>query len=132
MTQVFFEGVLESDNRKIRLYLRYPIEPGPKHKMVLWNFGKSPKLLDVMGNVKQQDAEWDVSIPGEFFRDGFVALAYDGARIGSWWPARPDWSAISSSDGALQAAAPTEVDTRSHSVTGMVGQHPIIRTTVSG
>ena len=100
-----FEWVLGGDNRKIRFYLRYPIEPSPRHKVILWNFGKPLKALNVMGNVKQRDSEWDVSVPGDSFKNGFVALAYDGARIGSWWPHRPDWSGISSGDVALQTAA---------------------------
>lgn len=98
------EGVLAGNNTKIRLSLRHPLEPGSEHKIVLWNAGKPPDLLDVIGNVEYRGSEWDVSLPGASFGDGFIALAYGGARIGSWWPVSPDWSGISGDDATETAA----------------------------
>jgi len=100
-----FERAPTNDGVKIRLYLRYPIEPGSGHKIALWNIGKPLVMLDATGNVEHQGGVWDVSIPGDPFEDGFVALAYDGARIGSWWPASPSWSDVSGSSGAMETAA---------------------------
>ena len=99
-----FERVLASDNTKIRLFLRHLLEPGSGHQIVLWNIGNPPVVLDAIGNVEHQGGEWDVSIPGVSFEDRFVALAYGGARIGSWWPVSPDWSTISG-DSAMETAA---------------------------
>ena len=99
-----FERAPTSVNAKIRLYLRHPLEPGSGHKIVLWKIGEPPVILDAMENVAHQGSEWDVSIPGGGFEDGFAALAYDGARIGSWWPVSPSWSDVSGS-GAKETAA---------------------------
>lgn len=99
------ERVLAGDNAKIRLYLRHPVEPGPGHKIVLWDIGNPPVVLDVIENVEHRGDEWDVSVLDSSFNDGFIALAYDGARIGSWWPCRLDWSGIGGSDAAMETAA---------------------------
>ena len=99
-----FERVLAGDNGKTRLYLRHPLEPGSGHQIVFWYPGRLPDVLNAIGTIEHQGGEWDVSVPDASFEDGFVALAYDGARIGSWWPARPDWSGISGG-GAMETAA---------------------------
>ncbi len=99
-----FEWVLAGDNRKIRLYLRHPLDLGSGHKIILWNPGKPPDVLDAIGNVEHQGSEWDVSVPSVSFEYGFIALAYNGARIGSWWPTKPDWSGIRGSS-AMETAA---------------------------
>ena len=99
------EGILVTNNAKVRLYLRHPIDPSLGHKILLWSIGKSPVILDAVENVEYQGDEWDVSIPDPALGDGFIALAYDGARIGSWWPSRPDWSGISSNATAIETAA---------------------------
>ena len=100
-----FDRVLFGDNSKIRLYLHHPIEPGPGHKIVLWNIGKPPVVMDAIGNVEYQGDEWDVPVPDHAFDDGFIALAYEGARIGSWWPRRPNLSGISDSAVAIETAS---------------------------
>ena len=99
-----FEWVLAGDNRRIRLYLRHPLEPGAGHKIVFWGAGRSPDILDAIGNVEHRGGEWDVSVSGAPFEDGFVALAYDGARIGSWWPDEADWSGVNSGS-AMETSA---------------------------
>ena len=41
---------------------------------------------------------------GGSFGDGFAALAFQGARIGSWWPANPPLSDVNSSNAKETAA----------------------------
>ena len=100
-----FEGVLAGENANIRLFLRHPLEPGSKHKIVLWNIGAPPVILDAIGNVEHRGDEWDMSCPGTSFDDGFLALAYDGARVGSLWPGRPEWPSSMGSGDAAEISA---------------------------
>ena len=44
-------------------------------------------------------------MPDHAFDDGFIALAYEGARIGSWWPRRPNLSGISDSAVVIETAS---------------------------
>ena len=99
-----FERTPDGDTAKLRLYLRHPLEPGQGHAIVLWKIGEPPVMLEALGNVEHQGCEWNVPIPGGFLEDGFVALAYEGARIGSWWPTNPSWSETSSSNAKETAA----------------------------
>lgn len=99
-----FKRAPASDNAKIRLYLRHSLEPGPGHTIVLWKIGEPPVMLNALENVEHQGCEWDISIPGVSLEDAFAALAYEGARIGSWWPTNPSWS-DASSDSAKETAA---------------------------
>ena len=99
------DGILVADNATVRIYLRHAIEPGPGHKIVFWNIGQSPVILDAIGNVQNQGDAWDVPVPDPAFCEGFIALAYKGARIGAWWPRRLDLSVISDSAVATETAA---------------------------
>ena len=99
------DGVLAGDNANIRLFLRHSLEPGSQHKIVLWNIGAPLIILDAIGNVQHQGDEWDMSCPGPSFDDGFLALAYDGARIGSLWPGRLDWPSSIESGDATEISA---------------------------
>ncbi len=99
-----FERAPDDDNAKLRLYLRHPLEPGPGHTIVLWKIGEPPVMLNALENVEHQGCEWDTSIPNGSLEDGFAALAYEGARIGSWSPTNPSWSNASSSSAKETAA----------------------------
>ena len=99
-----FERAPDNDSTKIRFYLRLPLEPGRGHMIVLWKIGEPPVMLDALGNVEHRGCEWDIPIHGGSFGDGFVALAYQGARIGSWWPANPPLSDVNSSNAKETAA----------------------------
>ena len=100
-----FESVLIGDNAKIRLYFGHPIEPGSRHKIVLWDIGKPLVVLETVEHIKQQDSEWTFTIPDLSFSEGFIALAYNGVKVGSWWPAKPDWSSVSGGDATMETAA---------------------------
>ena len=100
--EVYDSGIFErapaGDNAKIRFYLRHPLEPGRGHAIVLWKIGEPPVMLNALEIVEHQGCEWDIPIPGVSLEDRFAALAYEGARIGSWWPTNPSWSDASSSN----------------------------------
>ena len=100
------DRVLMGSNSTIRLYLRHPVEPGPGHQIVVWNCGEPVRVIDAMGNVDANGDEWNVTLP-EFDSEGaFVAIAYRGARIGSFWPSEPPiWSTVTDGDAALETAA---------------------------
>lgn len=100
-----FEWVLIGDNAKIRLYFSHPIEPSYGHTIVLWNIGKPLVVLEAVEHIELQGCEWNISVPDLSFGDGFVALAYDGVKIGSWWPTMPDWSSVSGVDVTMETAA---------------------------
>ena len=106
--EVYDPGIFErgpaGDNAKIRLYLRHPLEPGQGHAIVFWKIGEPPVMLDVLGNVEYQGCEWVIPIPAGYLEDRFVALAYLGARIGSWWPANPPLSDANGSNVKETAA----------------------------
>ncbi len=84
-----FERAPDGDNAKLRLYLRHPLEPGRGYTIVLWKIGEPPVMLNALENVEHQGCEWDIPIPDGSLEDGFTALAYEGARIGSWSPTNP-------------------------------------------
>ena len=100
-----FKWVSIGDNNKVRLYLRYPVEPGHGHTIVLWDIDKPLVILEAVKHVELQGCEWNVSVPDLSFSEGFVALAYDGVKVGSWWPSIPDWSSINGSDATMETAA---------------------------
>lgn len=89
-----FERVSATDNGSLMLYLHQPLEPGPRHQIVFWKFGSSPQILPAKSTIKDINNEynvWEVSCYDLSQVDEiFVALAYDGARIGAWWPLRPN------------------------------------------
>lgn len=77
----------------IRLCLNQPLEPGELHDLVFWTPGIPPIVSSARQSVTQSDHEsdiWDVTCPSSFVdKEGFVAISYDGARIGACWPAAP-------------------------------------------
>lgn len=106
--EVYDPGIFERGpagyNAKIRLYLRHPLEPGQGHAIVFWKIGEPPVMLDALGNIEHQGREWDIPSPAGSLEDKFVALAYQGARIGSWWPANPPLSDANGSNVKETAA----------------------------
>ena len=100
------DRVLMGSNSRIRLYLSYPVEPGPGHQIVVWNYGEPVRVIDAMGNVKASGDEWNVTLPEFHSEVEFVAIAYHGTRIGSSWPSEPpQCSMVIDGDTALETAA---------------------------
>lgn len=99
-----FERAPDGDNANLRLYLRHPLEPGRGHTIILWKIGEPPVMLNALEKVRHQGCEWDISIPDSSLEEMFVALAYEGARIGSWSPTNPSWSDASGANAKETAA----------------------------
>ena len=109
--EIYDRGVVETAmiaGGTLRLYLSQPLEPGELHKMVFWIPGKSPTILTAEESVNLPDGaldSWDVRCPDWFIaEDGFVAISYDGARIGAWWTANP-YLRMAEQESAWETAA---------------------------
>ena len=102
------ETALASQYGTLRIYLNQPLEPGELHSMVFWTPGRPPALLPAQEYVAHpEDALdiWDVRCPEGFTdEEGFAAISYDGARIGSWWSAIP-YLSMGEQANALETAA---------------------------
>ena len=94
--EIYDQGVIDASitdmTGKSRLYLTHPIEPGPKHGVVLWTPNQPPIIAETAESVDPSDGftTWDMNIPSQTHEDDvFIAIVYDGARIGAKWPAYP-------------------------------------------
>ena len=82
----------DAGDGKVNLYLRQPLEPGTGHQMIFWRPGARPDVLsaqETVDYVSDVRDEWEVSHSHQFLDDVFVAVAYEGAKIGAWWPQWP-------------------------------------------
>ncbi len=136
--EIYDQGVLDAfisdGSGKSRLYLTHPIEPGPKHSVVLWTPNQPPIIAETAESVDLSDGftTWDVSLPSHIYgEDVFIAIAYDGARIGAKWPAYPHGLSYIDKSSAPQTAAmlrwmraPIVSDNWIHSIRQFAYAHP--------
>ena len=136
--EVYDQGVVETaivgQSGILRIYLNQPLEPGELHKMVFWNPGKTPTLLPAQEYVAHPDDApdiWDVRHPDSFIaEDGFIAISYDGARIGAYWMSSPYLGMVKQPDALETAAmlrwmrAPILSQSWSDEVRGLAYLHP--------
>ena len=111
--EVYDPGVIETslfdDRGFIRLWLSQPLEPGDLHNVAFWTPGAPPVISPAQETVSHPDGAlhiWDVPCP-DWFSDyeGFVAISYDGVRLGGRWRAVPYLAMIDDDALALETAA---------------------------
>lgn len=74
-----------------RILLDHDIEPGTRHSVVLWEFGKQPQIYpakDVVTHPDSSLSQWNVDCD-DMAAPALVALAYNGELIGSSWVRSP-------------------------------------------
>ena len=111
--EVYDQGVVETaiagQSGILRIYLNQPLEPGELHKMVFWNPGNPSDFLPAQELVSHPDDAldvWDVRCPDSFVSEnGFIAISYDGARIGAYWMSSPYLGMVIKQPDASETAA---------------------------
>ncbi len=90
--EVYNPGVVEicklNSEGRVRLHLSQPIEAGENHSVTLWTPGNTHTTLTAAA-VTHPDCDfsiWDISVDQFSEAQTFVAIAYEGARIGAWFP----------------------------------------------
>ena len=136
--EVYDQGVVETaiagQSGILRIYLNQPLEPGELHKMVFWNPGNPSDFLSAEELVSHPDDAldiWDVRCPDSFVSEnGFIAISYDGARIGAYWMSSPYLGMVMQPDALETAAmlrwmrAPILSQSWSDEVRGLAYLHP--------
>lgn len=91
----------------LRLRFRRPIEPGPDYQVLVWPLLGWPVLLEVASVRQPTPDTWNLDIREVRGGEPFVAVAYQGARLGAWWPAdfAKHWTEAPTSMLAPQQAA---------------------------
>lgn len=90
------------------LSLSQPIEPGAAHSVIIWTPGDSPEILNARESVAPLDGQriWRISAPTRTYNEtSFIAIAYNGARIGAKYPDYPHLPLIASDAEASEIAA---------------------------
>ena len=106
--QGILDACMADRSGKLRLWLSRPIEPGPKHSVIFWTPNQAPIIIEAAKSVAPSDSftTWDASLPDNVHEDdAFIAIAYDGARIGAKWPAYPHGLSYVDKSRAFQTAA---------------------------
>ena len=86
--------------RRVVIELTSPIEPSPRHRVVVWEAGGSIRQIDPRGWRPEVEAEgeppgqvrndwWVADLPVASARSLAVAIAFDGHRLGATWAG--DW-----------------------------------------
>jgi hypothetical protein len=76
---------IEWEDGRVRIRLDRPIEPGPRHQVIFWAPGDKPDLVSGDQVVKIGPLTWEVANDADPDAT-VVAIAFDGARLGAWWP----------------------------------------------
>lgn len=87
------EGAEDEQNtvRILRIRLVRPLEPGKEHTIHWWDWsGMFHTLTPKRSEVQGEETWWQSKLPPGMTKPIAIAIAYNGARLGSWWDAR--WS----------------------------------------
>ena len=102
------ETAIAGQSGILRMYLTQPLEPGELHSLVFWIPGKPSTILSAQEFVTHPEGEfdvWDVRCPDSFIsNDGFIAISYDGTRIGAWWTVAPYLGTVEQGEAQKTAA----------------------------
>ena len=83
------KGVLPSGPGQLRVFLEHDLEPASEHQIVFWRLGDAPEIRSARDLVSHSTGslnEWDIVAGGAFSDDMFVAVAYEGIRLGARLP----------------------------------------------
>ena len=104
-------GVVESSfgaGESLLLSLSLQLEPGAAHRVILWTPGKPLEILNAQEVVAPMDDQkiWRITVPRQTY-DGtsFIAISYNGARIGAKLPDYPYLPMDASETAAGEIAA---------------------------
>ena len=77
--------------RILRIRLARPLEPGKEHTIHWWDWsGTFHTFTPEWSEVQDEGTWWQSNVPPGMTKPIAIAVAYNGARLGSWWDAR--WS----------------------------------------
>ena len=74
---------VEFTNEEIRITLRRPITPDNNYNICLWYFPEEPVFVDA-GELSVSASTW--ALRNAATAETIIAVAYNGTRIGAWWP----------------------------------------------
>lgn len=80
-------GVEIEESGVLRIRLTGALEPGPGHQILIWPVGGTLHLVAVREIAVMRDQVWEIGACGQPPGALLLGIAYEGARIGSWWPA---------------------------------------------
>lgn len=97
-------GARFEENGVLCLDFHHSLEPSRHHEIVFWNIGDPPMLRRAEGHVEHRDNRW--YLPSTEVSSGYccVAVAYEGAILGSWWPEEIAQINVTDKQSALAAA----------------------------
>ena len=93
------------ENGVLCLDFHHSLEPSRHHEIVFWNIGDPPVLRRAEGLVEHRDNRWYLSSTAGSSGYCYVAVAYEGAILGSWWPEEIAQIDVADRRSALTTAA---------------------------
>lgn len=102
------KGSLSRGDGLVRLYLESDLEPDELHQIVIWKPGYSPDIRAARSVVSLNSSslsDWDIAVGGAFSDDIYVAIAYEGIRLGAKLPQGPVATGHITQENALETFA---------------------------
>ena len=87
------------------LDFHHSLEPSLHHEIVFWDIGVPPALRRAEELVEHQDSRWYLPSTDSSGGCCCVAVAYEGAILGSWWPEAITQINVTDEQSALATAA---------------------------